>query len=80
MTQAQAATFLRTLRTGDPVTLEQDGRSYAMTVGREYMRADGAYGDPNGGSVTVTLGVGRWSTTVSAPALAAGRVALVRSE
>ena len=76
MTESQAASFLASLRTGEAVVI--DGKA-GMTVQREYMRADGAFGSPSGGSVTVGYGPGRYCTTVSAPRMAAGFVTLERA-
>jgi hypothetical protein len=71
-----AVDVLARLRRGDEVTVTEDGRDYAMTVTREIHRSDGAYGSYESSRVTVSLGVGRWSTEIHAERMAAGRQAI----
>jgi hypothetical protein len=68
--------LIASLNMGDPVRITVDGRAHDVTV----QRREGldVYKHPDGRTVTVGYGPGRWNTEVSAERIAAGYVTVER--
>ena len=68
-----AHTMLRSLETGQEVTLIRDGRESVVTVQRTIRRMDGGgFGSWDHSAVTVGYGPGRWNMEVTAAGIAGG--------
>ena len=72
-----AVRTLQALTLGQAVDVVLEGRAHRMTVSRTARRSDGAYGSYESTNVTVTLGVGGYSTEVWARLLVTGQQSIV---
>ena len=72
---------IASLRIGDAVSVTRDGRSLDMTVTTDPHRGDsGGFGSVESTRVTVSLGPGRYSATISADAVAHGYTSITKAE
>lgn len=75
-----AVSNLAAFKLNDPVTLTENGQTHDMYVSRTIRRSDGNFGSLESCHITVTYGVGRWSTEVRAELLADGRQKIERRQ
>lgn len=79
ISESEALSLLSSMRVGEVVWVELDGRSQEVTVQSELHHPDG-FGHVYSQQVKVGYGPGRWNREITPAAMAAGYVSLTRSD